>query len=436
MARTLFQGGSIFDGSGGDPAPGDLVVEDGRVVDIGSGLDGDEAVDVGGCTVLPGLFDCHVHVDVQRRRPDGGWLQHAVLVPVLRRRAEPAHDAGRRHHVASATPAAPTWASSRRVDDGLDPAGRACRSRSRMIEPDRRARRRLDAVGRRRASVCAACPGLPETRGRRARRDAHRRCGARPGRRRRDQGRHVRVACSRRATIRATRHFRDDELQVLVDEATAAGIFVMAHAQATDGIKTAIRTGIRSIEHGIYLDDEAIDMMLHRGTLLVPTLIAPRGVLDAADAGVRSGPGDPRQGPRWSSTSTASRSAERSRPASGSPWAPTRGVTPARPEPARAGAHADWRDDARRGAGRDHADRRRPARRGRRAGHPRARQARRPRVVRGDAFALETLPERIVSVWQDGVRVDGLGDPRRLTMPGALTPEHYARAVDKLIEGR
>ena len=32
-------------------------------------------------------------------------------------------------------------------------------------------------------------------------------------------------------------------------------------------------------------------------------------------------------------------------------------------------------------------------------------------IVRGDAFALETLPERIVSVWQDGVRVDGLGDP-------------------------
>ena len=64
MARTLFQGGSIFDGSGSDPATGDLVVEDGRVVDIGSGLDGDEAVDVAGCTILPGLFDCHVHVGI------------------------------------------------------------------------------------------------------------------------------------------------------------------------------------------------------------------------------------------------------------------------------------------------------------------------------------------------------------------------------------
>ena len=53
---------------------------------------------------------------------------------------------------------------------------------------------------------------------------------------------------------------------MLVEEATAAGRFVMAHAQATDGIKAAVRNGIRSIEHGIYLDDEAIGMMLERGT--------------------------------------------------------------------------------------------------------------------------------------------------------------------------
>jgi imidazolonepropionase-like amidohydrolase len=68
--------------------------------------------------------------------------------------------------------------------------------------------------------------------------------------------------------------FRDAELAVLVEEATAAGRFVMAHAQAIDGIKAAIRNGIRSIEHGIYLDDEAIGMMLERGTYLVPTLMA------------------------------------------------------------------------------------------------------------------------------------------------------------------
>jgi imidazolonepropionase-like amidohydrolase len=82
-------------------------------------------------------------------------------------------------------------------------------------------------------------------------------------------------------------HFRPAELQVLVEEATAAGIGVMAHAQGTNGIKNAIQAGIRSIEHGIYLDDQAIDMMLEQGTYLVPTLIAPTGVLRAAEAGAQ-----------------------------------------------------------------------------------------------------------------------------------------------------
>ena len=81
-------------------------------------------------------------------------------------------------------------------------------------------------------------------------------------------------------------HFRPIELETIVEEATAAGIFVMAHAQGADGIKNAVRAGIRSIDHGIYLDDEAIELMKQRGTWFVPTLVAPQGVIDAAEAGV------------------------------------------------------------------------------------------------------------------------------------------------------
>jgi imidazolonepropionase-like amidohydrolase len=79
--------------------------------------------------------------------------------------------------------------------------------------------------------------------------------------------------------------FRPDELAALMAEATAVGLPVMAHAQATDGIKNAVRAGVRSVEHGIYLDDEAIDLMLSSGTWLVPTLVAPHAVLSAAKAG-------------------------------------------------------------------------------------------------------------------------------------------------------
>ena len=63
----------------------------------------------------------------------------------------------------------------------------------------------------------------------------------------------------------------------------------MSHAGGTEGIKVAVRNGVRSIEHGDWLDDEAIAMMLDRGTWLVPTLIAGRGVLAAGQAGVPLG---------------------------------------------------------------------------------------------------------------------------------------------------
>jgi imidazolonepropionase-like amidohydrolase len=85
--------------------------------------------------------------------------------------------------------------------------------------------------------------------------------------------------------------FRPAELEVLVEEASAAGMFVMAHAQSADGIKNAVRAGIRSIEHGIFLDDEGIELMVSRGTWLVPTMVAPQGVVDAADAGASFAPG-------------------------------------------------------------------------------------------------------------------------------------------------
>ncbi|HEX6923588.1 MAG TPA: amidohydrolase family protein [Bacillales bacterium] len=78
--------------------------------------------------------------------------------------------------------------------------------------------------------------------------------------------------------------FSQQELEIMVEEASfRRGAKVMAHAQGAEGIKNAVRAGIHSIEHGIYLDDEAIELMLQNGTYLVPTLLAPVGVLEAAE---------------------------------------------------------------------------------------------------------------------------------------------------------
>jgi imidazolonepropionase-like amidohydrolase len=71
-----------------------------------------------------------------------------------------------------------------------------------------------------------------------------------------------------------------EELRVAVEEAKKAGKLTATHAQGTTGIKNAIRAGIDSIEHGFFLDAEAIDMMLERETFLVPTLAALYEAID------------------------------------------------------------------------------------------------------------------------------------------------------------
>lgn len=76
-----------------------------------------------------------------------------------------------------------------------------------------------------------------------------------------------------------------DEIRAAVEEAAAQGRKVMAHAQANAGIKNALRAGVATIEHGIWLDGDAIEMMLDGDRALVPTLVAPQWVIRHAEQG-------------------------------------------------------------------------------------------------------------------------------------------------------
>lgn len=78
--------------------------------------------------------------------------------------------------------------------------------------------------------------------------------------------------------------FTEAELRAGVEEAHKAFRVVGAHAQATEGIKNAIRAGVDSIEHGVWLDEEAIALMVERGTYLVATLTAPAVMAERGEA--------------------------------------------------------------------------------------------------------------------------------------------------------
>jgi len=67
-------------------------------------------------------------------------------------------------------------------------------------------------------------------------------------------------------------HFSAEELAVAMEEANRLNVPVMAHAHSADGIKMAVRAGVRSIEHGTFIDAEGIELMVQNGTYLVPTM--------------------------------------------------------------------------------------------------------------------------------------------------------------------
>jgi imidazolonepropionase-like amidohydrolase len=73
------------------------------------------------------------------------------------------------------------------------------------------------------------------------------------------------------------------ELDAMVDEAHALRRKTAAHAHGAAGAKRAIRAGIDSIEHGSFLDDEALDMMKAKGTYYVPTMMAAQGLREGLE---------------------------------------------------------------------------------------------------------------------------------------------------------
>jgi len=282
MGRTVLYGGRVFDGTGSPIADGDVAFEDGRIVEVGTRLDGDEGVDAAGCTLLPGLFDCHVHVtssgtDFLRRlqQPFSYQFYQAArnLAATLDCGITTVRDAGGadlgiQQAVSDGLIDGPRMRIAITVlsqtaghGDGWLPSGLEAPllvghpgRPSGIVDGPEEMRKRVREIVRAGANVIKVCTsgGVLSPR---------------------DNPQHA--------------HFRPDELAALMAEATAAGLPVMAHAQATDGIKAAVRAGVRSIEHGIYLDDEAIAMMLERGTWLVPTLTAPASVVEAAKNGAQ-----------------------------------------------------------------------------------------------------------------------------------------------------
>jgi len=271
---TVIRNVTLLDGTGAAPVPGQaLIVEGRRISWIGpeaqlpEGSDG-HAIDGQGGTIMPGMINCHVHL-TNDGSPDlfGQVERDSVTVSALRgylnlqatlqSGVTSVRDCGAANGIALDL--------ARAVDDGLVPGPR------------------IRAAGR----VITMTGGHGHFIGREA-----------------DGPAGVRQAT--RAEIKAGAHFikamatggvltpgvvptqtalQPDELEQVAREAHNAGRRAACHAIGNEGIKNAIRAGIDSIEHGFYLDDEALELALDRGTVLVPTLIAVNQIVNNGKTG-------------------------------------------------------------------------------------------------------------------------------------------------------
>jgi imidazolonepropionase-like amidohydrolase len=255
----------IIDGRGDEIPSGHVVVEGKRIEKVGRGpAEGktkkDTIIDLAGCTVLPGIIDCHVHLGLNgepvqsiTRNPDSTEVLKMArnAYRTLLAGVTTVRDLGAQNclniHLRDA------------VNSGVVPGPRICASGTLIcmtgghgwpfgLEADGDAEVRK-AV-REQLKAGADVVKLMATGGVMT-------LGVEPG----------------------APQFTYEELRAGVEEAHKAGRRVASHVQGAEGLHNALKAGIDTIEHGIFIDDDAIRMFLENKAFLVPTLCAPHHIL-------------------------------------------------------------------------------------------------------------------------------------------------------------
>ncbi len=271
----VLRDGRVWDGLAAEPRPADVVCEDGvvrEVVEPGTARagSGDLEVDLAGCAVLPGLVDSHVHLvwdgstdPVAHVAEDGEQLT-TVRAAEHARAYLPAgittvRDLGGNWDVAITLATAvdrghldgPTIVAAGQtviMTGGHDPFwGIPCDG--------------PDAVVRGVRGQVAKGAGVIKT-------------AATGGVYGQSHGEQV-----------GENELTYEELAALAHEAHRRGRRVAAHALGEDGVRNAVRAGIDTIEHGIFLADDVIEEMVRRGTVLCPTVEVYRRMADGQAPG-------------------------------------------------------------------------------------------------------------------------------------------------------
>ena len=278
MTAIALTGGLVW--TGPDPArapePADVLVQDGAIVAIGTGLDTGAAtvIDVTGCTVTPGLIDAHVHLSFAgpETSPSGTAAMTARAVGNLR------------HFLAAGA----TTVRDNGGHDGVVVAVRQAVQRGWVDGPTvLTANQYVAATGGHGAPNWGECgcqhplAGFAADGPDELRKAVRHQVSAGAD--------HIKVTLnSGRNRVELT----EPEMSALVDEAHRLGKRVAVHASIPDAVALAVHCGADTIEHGNGATRDVLAVMAERGTVLVPTAAAFRDGLARSERRIAAGGAD------------------------------------------------------------------------------------------------------------------------------------------------
>ncbi len=281
--QTILVGNLIPDAETGPIGPASITVENGRITQIAKGLDVNATgtvIDLRDKTVLPGLIDLHVHLTGD---PGGDFWKEAT---------EPAEwgvVVGAKNALATAKAG---FTTVREAGSSQYSAFSLRRGTAESMIPGPR----IIAAGPPLAIIGGhgdttgfteeindalssgyACTGETE-------------CAAKVRKASRAGANVIKITATGGVLSQQERgleaHFSDEEMISIAKTAHSLGLKVMAHAHGARGIEAAARSGIDTIEHGTFADEAALKVMKTNGTVLVPTLMAFKGVSEGLGKGV------------------------------------------------------------------------------------------------------------------------------------------------------
>ena len=283
-AETILVGNLITDAASDPMGPATVLVEDGKIVSITAGIDrtatGDDIIDLSDKTVLPGLIDTHVHLtgdpggDFWKEATEPGEWGVVVGVKNALKTVKAGFTTVREAGSAGQT----AFALRRGTDEGLIAGPRiiAAGPPLAIIGGHGDVSGFLPEINDLLSSGFT-CTGAVE-------------CTAKVRKASRNGSNVIKITATGGVLSQQGRglgaHFTDDEMTAIADTAHSLGLKVMAHAHGARGVEAAAAAGIDSIEHGTFADEQALRVMKARGTYLVPTLLAFRGVSEGLGTGM------------------------------------------------------------------------------------------------------------------------------------------------------